>query len=592
MRVDGNTTLGQAAQFLSSKGDQKIVAKHVDGGIELYTKPQSNKLDKIRLKFHDGKLMSRATYKKQLANETIMTLVGRYNQSVHQRLDPVRQRAGLEQSSIQKLTDIFKHIDVNIFDYGAVRANRLADTFGVMERMTGRIASLLDRYEVPEKIPTPMPHTANTVVAGEVSLPIPPANKLGTFPNMNIDGLNYTPTQVMGAGGAGVVVRYDAPGGEPLAVKLPVFSPNTPDPEDQRQIALEEYHVANRLTANNPNALGFSKVVPLANGGLALAGKLATHGDLEKMSSKLKDVTVDTGNTGIPPLPGKITKQERELVALTLIKDAAAGLDKIKRQGDYIHADVKSQNMMIDSNGRAVVIDFGESLQGKKLNPNVKSIVANPLYRAPELKRFDHESKAVKEQAPISLKQELQLELDDYLSKQGVSPEGIQEIGQSWYNMGNVLVDELHSVLNVTETNRAGLFGTSKIDVWGLGTAAFELLVGERVTEDKIEGDAQQFIAERKIADWGKTGFDAIGHAGGLSSKSTGDNRLDSFINGMLRADPEGRSSAFEVETSPVMNRPGVGSPEVRELIKAIASGDEGDIARARSNLTRLLGTV
>jgi predicted Ser/Thr protein kinase len=77
---------------------------------------------------------------------------------------------------------------------------------------------------------------------------------------------------------------------------------------------------------------------------------------------------------------------ERE--ALPIIRDVAAGLDATHAEG-MIHRDVKSGNVMITNDGRAVLMDFGlASVVGTdSMQPSLTltdAVIGSPMYMAPE----------------------------------------------------------------------------------------------------------------------------------------------------------------------------------------------------------------
>jgi hypothetical protein len=58
---------------------------------------------------------------------------------------------------------------------------------------------------------------------------------------------------------------------------------------------------------------------------------------------------------------------------------------------------------------------------------------------------------------------------------------------------------------------------------------------------------------------------------------------VDKLINSLMKTDPSQRSSVTGVLNHQAFNDPKIGSPEVRNLIKALASGDVAQINLAKA---------
>lgn len=73
-----------------------------------------------------------------------------------------------------------------------------------------------------------------------------------------------------------------------------------------------------------------------------------------------------------------------ENIAAFIMKEILLGLDVLHRH-KQIHRDLKSDNILVDKNGRIKVADFGFAIQLTKEQKNRKSVVGTPAWMAPEL---------------------------------------------------------------------------------------------------------------------------------------------------------------------------------------------------------------
>jgi len=72
-----------------------------------------------------------------------------------------------------------------------------------------------------------------------------------------------------------------------------------------------------------------------------------------------------------------------EAAAINIAKQVAEALDYLHAQG-FVHRDVKSSNIMITPNGRAILFDFGTVYEMSDPMPNEQGIYGTPAFLAPE----------------------------------------------------------------------------------------------------------------------------------------------------------------------------------------------------------------
>lgn len=73
-----------------------------------------------------------------------------------------------------------------------------------------------------------------------------------------------------------------------------------------------------------------------------------------------------------------------ENISSFIMREILLGLDALHKH-KQIHRDLKSDNILVDKNGRIKVADFGFAIQLTKEQKNRKSVVGTPAWMAPEL---------------------------------------------------------------------------------------------------------------------------------------------------------------------------------------------------------------
>jgi serine/threonine protein kinase len=77
-----------------------------------------------------------------------------------------------------------------------------------------------------------------------------------------------------------------------------------------------------------------------------------------------------------------------------IMREILLGLDVLHRH-KQIHRDLKSDNILVDKNGRIKVADFGFAIQLTKEQKNRKSLVGTPAWMAPELIKKEYYNELV-----------------------------------------------------------------------------------------------------------------------------------------------------------------------------------------------------
>lgn len=591
LTINNQTDLSQIARFIAEKGkDETLLAKKDgDGNTVLYTRSE-RALEGKRGQFtaFKEKMLSKLGHgKAAFARKEVAKFIKTFN---HQRSNELLSKTNsirMGQGAVVKFHEAM---------------NMAEKAIGSQKHLTGQVANFLSSVEL-------LSNTLSRIVDQKLELtdvlrPLPPTDNVAleggkvwknatydavTAPNMQIAGKTYEATELLGTGGNGTVFRYVAKDGSQLAVKIPPDKFAGIDAPRMNEMAARELNNTTRLMEGNANIIGVTQHIPLQNGLTALAGEIMPNGDLMKLGEVMNNRFFKFGD--VAPVPnGQIGSLERNLVGLTMLLDSAKGLAGMHANNKVSHGDVKSQNVMLDSNGIAKLIDLGESAKSDGLKPANYTFPDNPRYRAPEITemlniddaRFKDVRAANKEMFGVlmnSMASSLRPNEDKGVTQRDlVREKALRDIGESMAKS----LEEFVRIANNSDLKTADSF-----DSFGLGTLGFELLVGGLATEN-VPGSFQSQI-ESNIEAWRETGKDFIGLQG-LAIQGSGDTQIDRLLNGMLSSDPNTRLTAAQVRDHPLMNTPGVGSPAVRELIVALSKDDPKAIDIAREKIREEFG--
>lgn len=467
----------------------------------------------------------------------------------------------------------------------AARTIDVKSTLSVLDHLnlvTSRADALLDsKIRTLDVIPDLPPTTHSLREGGEnFDFMLDGEARQIHAPNLLLDGKEFSPVEFKGGGGFGAVIRYQDNDGNSVAVKLPF--PNGKEPAEQKKEAAKELFNTERLVGDSPHLSGFSSHVEVAGGFVALVGELIPNGSVNDLAGQIT-ARFTPGDDSVPPPPGRIGEFERRLIGLTLLTDTAKGLAHIQDQG-LTHGDVKSLNVMIDGDGQAKLIDLGESTKSNSLVPGVLNFGDNALYAAPEAKlergvvsqRREAVNKANEEFFATAIDSLLDT-LSDKMTDDTVGKEYRESAIVKLKGEASDIAEQLMNFASIHNNSDVGM-GAS-FDSFGLGTMGIDLLLGGNILENT--GDKK---ADKHLKEWVQSREPAIGERG-LITRSTGDINLDDFLNGMLDSNPETRMTPREITENSFATAFGVGSPEVRDLIVALASKDEGRITDAVARL-------
>ncbi len=442
------------------------------------------------------------------------------------------------------------------------------------------------------------------------------------FPSLNIDGKTYEPDRVMGAGSFGTAVRYKEQGGDTFKVAKFTRDFNTPSylvsnegREKQANEAAWELQQGAKFGADADHTLRFSDHAVMKNGSIALIGDLGAHGDVFTFASKMYNQIEKHNN---------LTVHAHRLITLTMAEDAAKGAQAIHQAGG-IHGDMKPGNQVVDAEGKVRIIDFGLADQGPKVS-NIREDKHSwgARYKAPEAaalkKNNEADAESARAQAALrvpAIKEDFKalFELDPRANQAARNPD------KTGAGQGAELADaataddfaEKHDALfQKVEFNKAAdEFAVDKrADVYGVGLTAYTLggldwITDIREKNAETDIDGKKFVGpkpkdvaeDRKIAlasDPDARGINlnaGVPFANHALVDKVKDPVLDTFLDDVLAPNPDNRATMNEVLNHPSMyyaargSDKAVGSKPVRDMIKAIASGDNAAFEKAQKEL-------
>jgi serine/threonine protein kinase len=589
-----NTKLSDIADFMARQDQNAtVLAKKDDqGNTVLYTR-EANKLKGIGGLFtaiKDKYLESKGEGKAAFAQAEVQSFVQGLAKTT---TNPLYDKADLAKGGHTAVDKLANTIDYSgqLLGLDKPTVGQMTKVISSLEMLTETVTNVLEsKIALKDDVP-PFPPTQNKPLGGGTTQ-LDGMGRAVTTPDLEIGGKAYTCEKLIGTGGGGTVYSYVAQDGSKLAVKVPPDMFAAVDADEKNEAARRELGNNTRVMGGNQNVTGFSQHVMMPNGLVALVGEIMPNGDLTKLANTLNDAHFPIGDLveGMPS--GMIGDLEHKLVGLTLLQDASKGLVGLNDGNGITHGDTKSQNVMIDANGVGKLIDLGESTKTDTIRPGNYEFPDNAMYRAPEVTKLKNDDKIRKPEVKTANTEIFAAMADGLMDSFGLNPAEFQpgvvdDFTATVQGMVSDLSKDLSEMVALRQNSDLTVGNT--FDTFGLGTVGFELLVGGRATQD-IEG---KFSADtgKAVEKWRVTGNDFIG-VGGITNRSSGDADLDRLLNGMLKSDPKERMTAAQVRDDPLMSTPGVGSPEVRELIVALASGDATAIDTARDKVREKFGNT
>eukprot|EP01119_Soliformovum_irregulare_P021030 TRINITY_DN6908_c0_g1_i2.p1 TRINITY_DN6908_c0_g1~~TRINITY_DN6908_c0_g1_i2.p1 ORF type:complete len:539 (-),score=145.76 TRINITY_DN6908_c0_g1_i2:632-2248(-) len=187
--------------------------------------------------------------------------------------------------------------------------------------------------------------------------------------------------ELLGKGSFGIVYSGICRG-QPVAIKEPLKQHLTP-------VELESFQREVRTMSQifHPNIvllLGASKPNPLNKSEKLQICMEYCPTDVEKLLQEDRRLRKKRNQEGSSDTSGLLTMVEK----LKIAKDAALGLNWLHGINSIVHGDLKSANLLVDSNRRVKVSDFGFSVVKAPNDPRKEPRpLGTPLYMAPEIMR-------------------------------------------------------------------------------------------------------------------------------------------------------------------------------------------------------------
>ncbi|MEM8595859.1 MAG: hypothetical protein AAGF76_05275 [Pseudomonadota bacterium] len=598
LRVTDQTDATALKNFLAKAEDgEKVFARKSNGQTVLYISDKASRsglsLDKFRVfkNFSDRHVMARTameTILKNTANAKIQ--VDATKASNVNSADFYKDwHTGLLESAVEDQFDKAEGANGQT-GLSATLASRLAR---VVESTVARAQWIDERLaQYPSAARTLPPSTSRVLEE---------TTKLGDhdYPSFEIGGRTFEPEEVVGTGSFGKAVRYrHEASGETRIIKLhKQFDADVPGGlNGHRKEAIHELNAGTKYAAGRENVLGFTDHVEMPNGSIALIGDDGANGNLRQFAERMAELHED----------GTIGDHERRLITLTLTADIANGVASMQAAG-AVHGDMKPANQVIDATGNGNLIDLGFAEDGPKVS-RIKGqhLLSNAAYNAPETQALRG-----KPRPPAPDRNEILTELNELIGMTSYAP-SVQPTFDHLRRLGGDLFTRAAMIDHVDEHGIDG-----RADVWGVGLTTFALFHGgdfpvdnrlQRRAEEIKGADAtlpDNVVRERALADITAQKAQATNNpyshgvnfdGGSLHGNAgyvdpTGDPWIDAVLDKTLSANPDRRIAASDISNHQAMSyaaqgdRQAVGSPEVRALIVAIASGDAGEIAEARAAL-------
>ena len=188
---------------------------------------------------------------------------------------------------------------------------------------------------------------------------------------ITVDGTTYKMDKRLAVAGNGAVYRYFNPENptERVAVKINVGSMD-------REGILKEVDLHRELmgpTGSSDKVGQLKGVSTLEDGSLIMVQDYLSGGDLASPRDHFRRAVDE----------GLIRPETADLLNLYMLKGAFEALDYMHSEREMIHLDMKLQNMMLGSDGKVKLIDFGTSHMGTEVTTDVR-MVDSPFNLAPE----------------------------------------------------------------------------------------------------------------------------------------------------------------------------------------------------------------
>lgn len=377
--------------------------------------------------------------------------------------------------------------------------------------------------------------------------------------SVTFGGKKYLHESHIATKGYGHVHTYKLEGGnERIAVKVLTNKPTE---------ASSEFALQRKAAKEGDAVLDIKGVAVNPTDGTIVVAMPLMLGDGDTAATKLKAMEDQ----------GLISSKVAEAVRMTMIHDMAKGVEQVGDAG-IIQFDVKPDNFLIGPDGKMVMIDFGAAQSSDKPNSTEPSKMLhwkqvgkeqqNPAMIAPEIHlqmksaevKYDAAEKAILGKLKADfLKKHPELPKDQNMAE---IPDA--DVRKEWRQL------RAAALKNPKLTNPTVKL-TSSADGWGFGMAVFHLAKGSDANPTFLQGADNNLKINAAMQNFGSDPTNRV-----ITNPTT---PTEKMANELMHPDKKQRATAFDVLNSTEMYQtPGVGSPEVREIMKALATGNDAVI--------------
>lgn len=599
LKITQDTTQAEVKDFLDQAGFFKKIygVKDEQGNTTLYIGSSSNNLGDLK----NPTGMTKAQRKKE-AKDTLEkffkgsdTQFGTSNLGIN-----VPQNKGDETTIKGRLRRLFHNAVDTVLkrDGHGLKARHVKDLYKTGTDLKSRLQwrdTQMSKVRTQDLSQQFQSHTKQLNIKSPIQIKLDGAQTNFDAPHFEIGGKTYEPQSFLGCGGFGLVLRYECKDtGDTKAVKFvrpdtaqKMMDPTTGKPRKGNEKHYNQ-HVADirtelkagQMADGNSKAAVYTDFVKMDDNTFTLIGDDAALGDMHKFANSLLQLRAQ--NVMTPHL--------ERLVNLTLMQDVTQGLQQLHNDQNATHGDMKPANLAINANGEGTLIDLGFTQKGDRLSPlKNDDIMYNMKYAAPETM----DTAYAPDTADLSdVKKEFKA-----LIKLGT------HTGRNDARLNSLMANVQKDFTKAALVEQSGDYSIGhKADVFGVGVASYAMLQGkwasqelqdelgkndynEHLSELANDPDAKGVAPKVDSPEYWLMTKEMDSHA---YAEATGDPVMDKFLNDCLNPNPDKRPTSDELLTHTAFNYgkhngvDAIGSPEVRDFIKAIAGGNPSEINNAK----------